>query len=119
MTNLMVFDTPHGPVAVEIDDAAARAAGARPQGGMVAKGGAPAETVAKAPGSFSDALGVLRACAGGVTEVLSQLAVAPSEVEVQVGLKLTGSAGFVITRAGAETELAVKLTWKPAARPAA
>jgi len=115
MTSVMIFDSPHGPVAVEIDDAAARAAGGAPApGAMVAKGAAR-DLVARAEGGFADALGALRACAGGVTDALAGLATPPAEVEVQVRLKLAGSAGFVITRAGAESELAVKLTWKPGA----
>jgi hypothetical protein len=49
------------------------------------------------------------------------LELTPSEVAVEIGLKLTGSAGFVIAKAGAESEMKVSLKWQPksAANPIA
>ena len=48
-------------------------------------------------------------------DLVAELDLTPEQVSFEVGLKMTGSAGFVIAKAGAETTMKVALTWKPRA----
>lgn len=118
MTGIVQFRTRRGDkVSVEVDDAVARAAhddaagrvkkGAAP---MTAKGG---ELVSLAPKSFEEAMETLKAYAGGLQDMIDDMDLRPREVAVEIGLKMSGSAGFVIAKAGAETEMKVSLTWEP------
>lgn len=120
MTGIITFETKHGTVAVEVDESVARAAGgeaappkfvSKGSQAMTPKGGA--DIVAKAPRSFDEAMGTLRAYAANLEELILGLDLTPKEVSVEIGLKMSGSAGFVIAKAGAETEMKVALTWEP------
>lgn len=116
MTGILVFESRHGQIAVEVDEIVARVAGgATETGGLTPKGGVPvgAEVLAKAPKTFDDAMASLKAYAGALEDVVMSLDLTPSEVAVEIGLKLTGSAGFVIAKAGAESEMKVSLKWEP------
>jgi hypothetical protein len=119
MTGILTFDTPHGRVAVEVDDATALAAadGAEGDGGWVAKGPARriagGTLIAHASTSLDEAMTTVRAYAASIDEMMRGLAVAPDEVSVELGLRLAGSAGFVIAKAGAESQVRIALTWKP------
>lgn len=116
MTGIVVFESRHGQIAVEVDDSVARAAAGRADaGGFTPKGAMPVatEVLAKAPKTFGDAMESLKAYAGALEDVVLSLDLTPSEVAVEIGLKLTGSAGFVIAKAGAESEMKVSLKWEP------
>jgi|GEM_PF-1282363 len=116
MTGILVFESRHGQIAVEVDDSVARAAGgAADTTRFTPKGGPPAatEVMVKAPKTFDEAMESLKAYAGALEDVVMSLDLTPSEVSVQIGLKLTGSAGFVIAKAGAESEMKVSLKWEP------
>lgn len=116
MTGILVFESRHGQIAVEVDENVARAAGgATYASGLTPKGGPPvgAEVLAKAPKTFDDAMASLKSYAGALEDVVMSLDLTPSEVAVEIGLKLTGSAGFVIAKAGAESEMKVSLKWEP------
>ena len=54
-----------------------------------------------------------KAYAANLEDLIRGLDLTPSEVSVEIGLKLSGSVGFIITKAGAETEMKVSLTWEP------
>jgi hypothetical protein len=120
MTGILTFQTPHGAVSVEVADGVALAAGGRPGGDqLVAKGAASAlggEILANAPKTFDQAMTTLRAYAANLEDFILSLDLTPQEVSVQIGLKLTGSAGFVIAKAGGESEMRVSLKWAPNAR---
>ncbi len=121
MTGIMIFESAHGRIAVEVDDSAAQAA--LPEGvpeDWVAKGspGAPqtkgdGNVVVKATASFTDAMGSLKAYAASLNDVIASLAVKPQQVSVEIGLKLEGEAGFIIAKAGTAAEMKVALTWEP------
>ena len=118
MTGILRFNTPHGVVAVEVaDDVALAAGGNVEETGPVAKGlGARGrEIVADAPTSLQEAMSTLRAYAASIEDMILQLDLTPREVGVEVGLKVTGSAGFIIAKAGAESEMKVSLKWQPRA----
>ena len=116
MTGILVFQSRHGEIAVEVDESVARAAGGTAvESRFTPKGGPPvaAEVLAKAPKTFAEAMESLKAYAGALEDVVMSLDLTPSEVAVEIGLKLTGSAGFVIAKAGAESEMKVSLKWQP------
>lgn len=116
MTGILVFESRHGQIAVEVDESVARAAGgtADPSGfSPKSRQSVGADVLAKAPKTFSDAMESLKAYAGALEDVIMGLDLAPSEVAVEIGLKLTGSAGFIIAKAGAESEMKVSLKWEP------
>ncbi len=121
MTGILTFDTPHGRIAIEVDESVARAAGGKPAAPeFVAKGSAPmtgraGDVIAEAPKSFEEAMTSLKAYARSLQDLIMGLDLTPKEVSVEIGLKMSGSAGFIIAKAGAETEMKVSLTWEPAA----
>ena len=122
MTGILQYDTPHGTISIEVDDVTAAAEQGRALAatdGLEIKGGhKPKRTeagdiVAKASRTFDQAMESLRAYAGTLGDLIEGLDLTPDEVTIDVGLKMSGSAGFIIAKAGAETEMAVSLTWKP------
>ncbi len=126
MTGIIQYETKHGLVSIEVDEAVAEAIAVDQSGsaGLTAKGGyRPArssggDVIAKAPGKFDEAMATLKAYAGNLADLIGEIELTPEEVSFEVGLKMTGSAGFIIAKAGAETEMKVALTWKPKAAEA-
>ncbi len=123
MTGILTFETKHGTIAVEVDETVARAVGGvaetpaytrKGSQTMTAKG--VGDVVAKAPKSFDEAMATLKAYAGSLEDLIMGLDLTPKEVSVEIGLKMSGSAGFIIAKAGAETEMKVSLTWEPKGR---
>lgn len=117
MTGILQFQSKHGVISVEVDPQQAEAAGGERAGsGLVAKGGsgavAGAEIVAKASESFDEAMSTLKAYAASVEDLVMDLDLTPKEVSVEIGLKMSGSAGFIIAKADAEAEMKVALTWE-------
>lgn len=127
MTGILQFETAHGTVSVEVDDPVAAAAGSKQpgeesltaKGGYVPAGAEAGEIVAKATATFSEAMESFKAYAGGLADIVDNLDIAPEEVSFEIGLKMSGSTGFIIAKAGGEAEMKVALTWKPKARPPA
>lgn len=122
MTNIMTFQSKYGPISVEMDDATARAAAVAEKGGegnpWVAKGvkgltSRDNETHVETDEKFEQAISSLRAYASTLLDVVHGISLTPSEVAVEVGLKLTGSAGFIIAKTEGEAEMKVSLKWEP------
>jgi hypothetical protein len=122
MTGIMIFETTHGRVAVEIEEGLARheLETAKRDGRVSRDAQAVADIasvgsdlVVKAPKSFSDAMITLKAYAANLEDLIAEMPFAPKEVSVEIGLKLVGSLGFVIAKAGGETEMKVSLKWGP------
>lgn len=117
MTGIIQFETAHGIVSFEVEEEVARAAGGA--GPSTARGGIVPATrtsdgiVAKVSGKLEEAFDSLKAYVGTLADVVNDLDVAPEQISVELGLKFSGSAGFVIAKAGAETEMKVALSWKP------
>jgi hypothetical protein len=65
---------------------------------------------ARARMSFDTALNEVRPALVKVAELVRQLA--PSEAEVEFGLKVGGETGIIIAKGTTEVNFAVKLTWK-------
>ncbi len=126
MAGILQFHTEHGVISVEIDPSEARAAGGEALAPLVAKGGSvpmtakgEADIVVKAPTSFDEAMSTLKAYAASLEDLIMGLDLTPREVAVEIGLKMSGSAGFIIAKAGAETEMKVALTWEPSPKASA
>ena len=123
MTNIMTFKSEYGPISVEMDDATARSASDESNkgdaGDWVKKGvkslsSRDNEVHIESDAQFNDAISSLRAYASTLLDVVHDIKLTPSEVAVEVGLKLTGSAGFIIAKAEGEAEMKVSLKWEPA-----
>ncbi len=119
MTEILTFETKHGTITVEMDENVAAAAGggvdlseyqAKGPGSSLSRTG---EIVAGAPNSFDDAMSSLRAYAASLEDLIQSLHMTPKAVSAEIGLKFSGTAGFIIAKAGMETETKVALTWEP------
>jgi hypothetical protein len=126
MPKVTVFETPHGKVLIETLGGSSPHGEARSQGGgrlskedmqisqtLDADEAEKSITLVRAPKSFDQAMSSVRAYVSNLDDFIKDLDVLPETVSVDLGLKLIGSAGFVIAKAGAETELRISLTWKP------
>ena len=116
MTGIMQFETAHCVISIEVDEAVARAAGGEGHGELTSKGsgGEAGDIVAPAIAGIDKTLATLKAYVGTLADMVETLGITPEQVSVELGLKFTGSAGFVIAKAGAETHMKVSLSWKPA-----
>jgi Trypsin-co-occurring domain 1 len=72
----------------------------------------PGEMIAKARTTFEKALGGIEPVAKAVIAKVRALEVAPDEVNVQFGLKLTGEAGYIIASASGEANFTLSLNWQ-------
>jgi Trypsin-co-occurring domain 1 len=75
--------------------------------------------VAVAKVSFNDAVGkVVSENVRAITDAVSNLAVAPAEIELTFALKATGEAGNIaIAKVGAEASFQLRLLWKAKEKP--
>ncbi len=62
--------------------------------------------------SFGAYFDPIRRLANQLAAKIGEVDVKPSEVEVQVGVKLTTEANVIFAKAGADAEMTVKLVWK-------
>lgn len=118
MSAVLQFETRRGGlVSIEVEDD--EASGLTKKGGVVpaAKGGD--DIVRRASAKFEDAMASLKDYAGGLADLVDDLDFTPDQVSVEVGLKLKGSLGFVIAKAGAETDMKVALSCKPKSKTGA
>lgn len=112
MTGIIEFQSDFGPVLFEASDEMVAKIGDA-NGGVIPLSGRDAGTLVKMEGKFSEAIISLRSYVDNLQALVQDIDVTPSEVSVEVSLKLAGSAGFVIAKAGAETAMKVNLKWKP------
>ena len=61
--------------------------------------------------ALNQAMGTIKTMARRTLETIDTLANKPTEVEVEFGIKLTVEAGAVISKAGGEGNITVKLKW--------
>lgn len=94
-----------GSITVEVEDEPRVMRGGDRGADLVERGG---RTLEESIGSIAPALQEVLGKLRGVSSELSQ-------IEVELGLKLTGEAGMVVARAGAEANFRVLLRWE---RPA-
>ena len=129
MTNYITFRSAHGDIKIQVDDEfadqARRAEAEEPgQDRWVAKGvrtlakGGGKDTEIETKAEFTDAIQSLGAYANSLQDVIGGIRLAPKEVSVEIGMKLTGSAGFIIASAKGEADMRITLTWEPGSKPA-
>lgn len=71
------------------------------------------ELVMTASKTFEESLESLKAYADGISNVINTFAIQPNKVIVEIGLTVSGTAGFIIANASAETAMKVTLSWEP------
>lgn len=99
-----------GSITVEIEDAGA---------GRAMRGGvAPTELIERSAKTLEESVGAIAPALRGVLAELRSVSGDLSEIELEVGLKLTGEAAMVLARAGAEANFLVHLTWTRASNGA-
>jgi hypothetical protein len=93
-----------GSITVEVEEA---------RGGRTMRGGDRGmEVLERSQQTLEEGLGVI---APALRELLGELRAVSrdlSEIEVELGLKLTGEAGMVVARAGAEANFRVLVRWR-------
>lgn len=68
--------------------------------------------IEEAAQSFDDVLARVRHMSEGLVTTLSDLAKAPDTVTVELGVKMGGKVGIILTEGTAEANLKLTLTWK-------
>ena len=72
----------------------------------------PADVIAKSEAALEKTAEAIRSLAQRVTSSLDTLEVRPKEIEVSFGLKFDAEAGVLVSKAGVEASVSVKLVWK-------
>jgi NTP-dependent ternary system trypsin peptidase co-occuring protein len=110
VTQLLRWQTGHGPLVAEVDGRDAAYPSIRSSAGGV---------VRDAAGRFEDALEGVRAAAVTALETFRDDKLQPDEVGIEFGVKLNAEAGAVIAKTSLEGHLVVTLRWArdPAADP--
>jgi hypothetical protein len=93
-----------GSITVEVDEVA----GARTMRG----GDRGAELVERSGRTLEESLGAVTPALHEVLDKLRGVSSELSQIEVELGLKLTGEAGMVVARAGAEANFRVLVRWQ-------
>ena len=100
MTEIVQFETGHGPVLVEVaEDSVSTERIARNQ-----------EAVLQAETRLDEALQAARPAIRAVLETLRELV--PEEHVVEFGIKLNAEAGVVLAESPSEGHFTVKITWR-------
>jgi hypothetical protein len=94
-----------GSITVEVDDVN----GARTMRGGSDRG---AELVERGGQTLEQSLGAIAPALHEVLDKLRSVSRELAEIEVELGLKLTGEAGMVVAKAGAEANFRVLVRWQ-------
>jgi len=107
LPNLVAFSIPDqkGAVLVEVEDAS-------PARSDLIPVSRASDLVSSASASFEEVLDTIRRLADATAAHLSNVAGAPDEVEIELGIKLSGGANIIITNGSAEANLKLKIGWK-------
>jgi hypothetical protein len=93
-----------GSITVEVDE---------PLGARTMRGGdRGAELVERGGRTLEESLGTIAPALHEIVEKLRGVSSELSQIEVELGLKLTGEAGMVVARAGAEANFRVLVRWE-------
>jgi Trypsin-co-occurring domain 1 len=106
-------DADDGKVLVEVEQEEVSPPAGVEKAGLLSRR-KPSEAVADAAATFDDAVKrAVRSNVLAVSNAVTSLPKAPTEVELVFGLKATGELGNIaIARVGTEANLSIKLTWK-------
>lgn len=117
MATLLTFETPTGPVKVEVDS------GPRLSSEVISKVGAEGvlpPMAERAVKGMEGAFDVVRNTASAFVKQISEMAARPSSLEVEFGMKADGETGlFTIAKAGGAVHFTVKMKWKTVESPQA
>jgi Trypsin-co-occurring domain 1 len=101
VNELVRWQTEHGSIVVETDDA-------EPGMAEVSRGG---DLIGRATAKFEDSFREVRDAAEAALAALRGGDLKPDAVELEFGVKLNAAAGAVIARTAVEGHLKVKMTW--------
>jgi hypothetical protein len=106
MTKVLEFDSAaDGAILIEVDEE---------YGGEQQEASAIADFAQKASISLEQALAPIKPIVTKAMSAITDLPTKPDQLEVEFGLKLSGSAGAIIAKAEGEATIKVKVVWKPA-----
>jgi len=109
MAHYIEFDTPDGPILIEVDVNEITPHSGRIKAGL---GEVVDNTVAKAQKTFQSALKIVRQNASAFIQEMQDMDFAPDEVEITFGLKATGEfSNFAVGKLGGESNYSVKVKW--------
>jgi hypothetical protein len=112
-----------GSVLVEISDTAGVPSTSTSNTGATMRGGQPAEgpvtrglahrepLIERGTQTLEQSVAAISPALRAVLEELRRVSTDLTQIELEVGLKLTGEAGMVLARAGTEANFQVHLTW--------
>jgi inner membrane protein involved in colicin E2 resistance len=92
-----------GSITVEVDDGG---------GARTMRGGSGADLIERGGRTFEQSLADIAPALQEVLDKLRGVSTELSQIEVELGLKLTGEAGMVVARAGAEANFRVLVRWE-------
>lgn len=72
----------------------------------------PTELAAKSAQALEKAMGTIQALASRTTDTVSKLPKKPQEFELEFGIKISAEAGALVSKAGGEGNLRVRMVWK-------
>jgi hypothetical protein len=103
-TTLMKFGLEDGgDVTVEVDDA--------PRGGPVVRGGRSRELVLESGQSLEHAVGRITPAVSAVVQRFRSGDIAPHQIELELGVKLSAEVGAIISRTAGEANIKLTLRW--------
>jgi hypothetical protein len=113
MTTLMKFDLEEGgDVTVEVDDAS--------RSSRVTRGGRSGDLILESGHSLEDAVGRVTPAVGAIVERFRSSDVAPHQIDLELGVKLSAEVGAIISRTAGEANIRLTLRWlRPAPEGAA
>jgi hypothetical protein len=92
-----------GSIKVEIEDGGA--------GHTMRGGDRGSELIERSSQTLEGSVGAIAPALRGLLDELRRVSSELSEIELELGLKLTGEAGMVVARAGAEANFLVRVRW--------
>lgn len=80
--------------------------------GVIPTGARLSQAVTDAVGSLGDALKPIRAAADEAVRCLQEMTSAPTRIEIQLGVCLTGETSAIIASTRAGAQMSVTVTWE-------
>ncbi len=118
MGAILQYDTPDGPIGIEVDDVAPPAPAYTRKGAGGREEPAAAGGVLRAAEGLEAAPSRVKATADAVARVIASIEARPDAAQVEFALKFTAQAGVVVAKTEAEAQVKVSLTWRAPPRAA-
>lgn len=104
MKRLIEYDTADGNgIVIELDE---------PEGEGMVRASRPGEIAEKARQTFEEAVARIKPATIAIISQLRDMTVAPDEIDVEFGIKMSVKAGAIIASTDAEANFKVAMKWK-------